>query len=96
VANERRHARARSLELRMHEQASMLVCMLADDGVGFDPARHEHTSGRRGTGIHLGLDATIERVRIAGGAFSIDSTEGGGTTVRFSVPIHRRGDVRGA
>jgi signal transduction histidine kinase len=43
--------------------------------------------------LQLGLDATVERVRIAGGTFSIDSDEAG-TTVRFTVPIHRRGDVR--
>ena len=96
VANVRRHARATSLDLRMHEQKAALVCELADDGVGFDPSRFEVPAGRRGLSRHLGLDATIERVRIAGGAFAIDSTEGGGTTVRFSLPIHRQGDIRGA
>jgi signal transduction histidine kinase len=96
VANVRRHADARSLDLRLHEQARMLVCVLADDGVGFDPSRFDRPPGRRGAGLHLGLDATIERVRIAGGAFTIDSAPGGGTTVRFSLPIHREGDVRGA
>jgi signal transduction histidine kinase len=96
VGNVRRHAHASSLELRLHEQATALVCVLADNGVGFDPSRFEIPAGRRGVSRHLGLDATIERVRIAGGAFAIDSTEGGGTTVRFSLPIHRQGDIRGA
>jgi signal transduction histidine kinase len=44
--------------------------------------------------LHLGLDATIERVRVAGGTFAIESAPGGGTAVRFSIPIHRQGDVR--
>jgi signal transduction histidine kinase len=94
VANVRRHARAASLDVRLHEQAAALVCVLSDDGVGFDPSRFERPDGRRCPGPRLGLDATIERVRLAGGTFAIDSAEGGGTTVRFTLPIHRQGDVR--
>jgi signal transduction histidine kinase len=94
IANVRKHARAQRLELRMHEQSAALVCVLADDGVGFDAGRFDAPSGRRGMRLHLGLDATIERVRIAGGTFAIDSGTGGGTSVRFTVPIHRQGDVR--
>ncbi len=94
IANVRKHARAKRLELRMHERSAALVCVLADDGVGFDSGRFDAPSGRRGMRLHLGLDATIERVRIAGGTFAIDSGTGGGTTVRFTVPIHRQGDIR--
>jgi two-component system, NarL family, sensor kinase len=94
VANVRKHARAHGVELRMDEQGTELVCVLADDGVGFDSDGGDQPSGRRGMRLHLGLDATIERVRIAGGEFSIDSRPGGGTTARFTVPIHRQGDVR--
>ena len=94
IANVRKHARAQHLKLRMHEQATAIVCVLTDDGVGFDSRRFELPTGRRGMRLHLGLDATIERVRIAGGTFAIDSGTGGGTSVRFTVPIHRQGDVR--
>ncbi len=94
IANVRKHARANRLELRMHEQATAIVCVLTDDGVGFDSRRFELPAGRRGMRLHLGLDATIERVRIAGGTFAIDSGSAGGTTVRFTVPIHRQGDIR--
>jgi signal transduction histidine kinase len=94
IANVRKHARAHRVELRMHERAAAIVCVLADDGVGFDSGRFEPPNGRRGMRLHLGLDATIERVRIAGGTFAIDSSAGGGTSVRFTVPIHRQGDVR--
>ena len=73
IANVRKHARANRLELRMHEQATAIVCVLTDDGVGFDSRRFELPAGRRGMRLHLGLDATIERVRIAGGTFAIDS-----------------------
>jgi signal transduction histidine kinase len=84
MANVRRHARAQTVELELRE-----------DGVGFDAGGIERATGRRGMRLHLGLAATIERVRVAGGTFTIESTPGGGTSVRFTVPIHRQGDVRG-
>jgi signal transduction histidine kinase len=95
MANVRRHARAQTVELELREERSAVVCTLRDDGVGFDAGGIERATGRRGMRLHLGLAATIERVRVAGGTFTIESTPGGGTSVRFTVPIHRQGDVRG-
>jgi signal transduction histidine kinase len=94
MANVRKHARAHSVELDLREERSAVVCTLRDDGVGFDAAGIERATGRRGMRLHLGLDATIERVRVAGGTFTIESAPGGGTSVRFTIPIHRQGDVR--
>jgi len=92
MANVRKHAQAERIELSLHDRGSLLVCSVADDGVGFDWDRVDRPRKRRRMRLHLGLDATVERVRIAGGTFSIDSGPGG-TTVRFTVPLHRRGDV---
>jgi signal transduction histidine kinase len=94
IANVRKHARARTVELELREERSAVVCTLRDDGVGFDAGGIERATGRRGMRLHLGLDATIERVRVAGGSFAIESAPGGGTSVRFTIPIHRHGDVR--
>ena len=94
IANVRKHARAGRVEVDLHEERTAVVCRLRDDGVGFDAGAIERATGRRGMRLHLGLDATIERVRVAGGTFAIESTPGGGTSVRFTVPIHRQGDVR--
>ena len=94
MANVRKHARAQRVELDLHEERSAVVCTLTDDGVGFDANGIERATGRLGMRLHLGLDATIERVRVAGGTFSIESAPGGGTSVRFAIPIHRQGDVR--
>ena len=94
MANVRKHARAHRVELDLHEERSAVVCTLTDDGVGFDANGIERATGRLGMRLHLGLDATIERVRVAGGSFSIESAPGGGTSVRFTIPIHRQGDVR--
>jgi len=94
MANVRKHARAQRVELDLYEERSAVVCTLTDDGVGFDANGIERATGRLGMRLHLGLDATIERVRVAGGTFSIESAAGGGTSVRFAIPIHRQGDVR--
>jgi signal transduction histidine kinase len=96
MANVRKHARAQTLELHLREEGSAVLCALQDDGVGFDAGGIERATGRRGMRLHLGLDATRERVRVAGGTFAIESVPGGGTSVRFSIPIHRQGDVRTA
>jgi signal transduction histidine kinase len=92
MANVRKHAQAERIELSLHDRGSLLVCSVADDGVGFDWDGVDRPRKRRRMRLHLGLDATVERVRIAGGTFSIDSGPGG-TTVRFTVPLHRRGDI---
>ena len=36
--------------------------------------------------MHLGLDATIERIRLAGGEIEIDSAPGEGTRISFRLP----------
>jgi signal transduction histidine kinase len=92
MANVRKHAQAHRIDLTLRDRGSVLACALTDDGVGFDSDGVDRPRRRRRMRLHLGLDATVERVRIAGGTFSIDSNSGG-TTVRFTVPIHRRGDV---
>jgi signal transduction histidine kinase len=92
MANVRKHAQADRIELSLQDRGSVLACSLTDDGVGFDSSGVDRPRRRR-MRLHLGLDATVERVRIAGGTFSIDSNSDG-TTVRFTVPIHRRGDLR--
>jgi signal transduction histidine kinase len=94
MANVRKHARAHRVELDVREERSAVVCTLTDDGVGFDAGGIERATGRRGMRLHLGLDATIERVRVAGGTFTIESAPDGGTSVRFAIPIHRQGDIR--
>jgi signal transduction histidine kinase len=93
MANVRKHAQANRVELSVQDRGNVLACALTDDGVGFDSYGADRPRRRRRMRLHLGLDATVERVRIAGGTFSIESNSGG-TTVRFTVPIHRRGDVR--
>jgi signal transduction histidine kinase len=83
VANVRRHARARRLEVTLIHTDGELRGTIADDGLGFDVHR---ALDRHRTRMHLGLDATIERIRLAGGAIDIDSSPGEGTRLEFRLP----------
>jgi signal transduction histidine kinase len=83
VANVRRHARAHRLEVTLTQIDGELRGTITDDGRGFDVHR---ALDRHRTRMHLGLDATIERIRLAGGAIDIDSTPGEGTRLEFRLP----------
>jgi signal transduction histidine kinase len=83
VANVRRHARAHRLEVTLVHADGELTGTVTDDGRGFDVHR---ALDRHRTRLHLGLDATIERIRLAGGDIEIDSAPGEGTRLRFRIP----------
>ncbi len=83
VANVRRHARAHRLEVTLVHADGELVGMVMDDGRGFDVHR---ALDRHRTRLHLGLDSTIERIRLAGGDIEIDSAPGEGTRLSFRIP----------
>ena len=83
VANVRRHARAHRLEVTLVHEDGALRGTISDDGRGFDVHR---ALDRHRTRMHLGLDATIERIRLAGGEIEIDSAPGEGTRIAFQLP----------
>ena len=61
---------------------------IRDDGKGFDP------SGYMKLPIsHLGLRVMREMAEFVGGAFTIDSSPGKGTTVRLTLPIKTAGSA---
>jgi signal transduction histidine kinase len=79
--NALKHAAAARLRVRLDEGGSRLRLTVEDDGVGFDPASPAHRSRR------LGLTSMEERARALGGALTIDSTPGTGTTIALEVPL---------
>jgi PAS domain S-box-containing protein len=83
LANVRKHAQARQVRVTAIDRGHEVYGHVIDDGCGFDPA-----SLLKGSqpGMHFGLDAAGERVRLAGGQFDITSAPGSGTTVSFTVP----------
>jgi signal transduction histidine kinase len=83
VANVRRHARATRLAVGLEHVDGELRGTVVDDGRGFDVRR---ALDRHRTRLHLGLDATIERIRLAGGDIDIHSAPGEGTRISFRLP----------
>jgi signal transduction histidine kinase len=82
VANIVRHAEPATVTIGARLDAEHLVLEVNDDGRGFDP---EHDIRRIDDG-HLGLAAVQERAALIGGEVNIDSAEGGGTTLRLTLP----------
>lgn len=76
--NALRHARARSISVRLVRAGPHAVLEIADDGSGFDTG-----GGRDG----LGLTSMRDRAMSVGGSLTIDSGQGDGTVVRLEVPL---------
>ncbi|HEY4297616.1 MAG TPA: response regulator, partial [Paraburkholderia sp.] len=79
LTNVARHSRATRVDVTLHSTAATLELQVRDDGCGFDL-----DAARRG--YSYGLLGMNERARLIGGAFSIDSEPGAGTTVSITIP----------
>jgi signal transduction histidine kinase len=77
LANVRKHASARAVAVRLHYGADLVRLEVTDDGVGFDPAVVNGGYGLRGM---------RSRVAEAGGAVTVRSGPGEGTSVLVEVP----------
>ncbi|MGY1736647.1 PAS domain S-box protein [Geodermatophilus sp. SYSU D00684] len=86
--NIRRHARARTVTVRLSTVDDGCLVAISDDGVGYQPDT-ESVPG------HLGLPLMVERAQIAGGWCRIESAPGRGTTVEFWIP-HTADALHGA
>jgi signal transduction histidine kinase len=80
LANSFRHARGRSIDVRVEGDPRAVTLEVHDDGPGFDTAQ-AMAKGR------LGLSGMRQRAEILGGSFDITSTPGDGTRVRVQLPL---------
>jgi signal transduction histidine kinase len=87
VVNIRKHSQAHKITVLVERRGDRLHAVVADDGCGFDVAAATDPSSQI---LHMGLNAMIERVRMAGGSVSVDSRHTQGTRVSFELPISRR------
>jgi signal transduction histidine kinase/DNA-binding NarL/FixJ family response regulator len=78
LANVRFHSRAESLRVKLTVSDS-LTLTIEDDGVGFDAEEASRAAG-------MGLQGMTERASALGGAFSIETAPGQGTSVELEVP----------
>jgi NarL family two-component system sensor histidine kinase YdfH len=79
LTNVARHARAKSVSLRLTDNEKELEIEIWDDGIGFDPETIE--AG------HYGLLGMRERARLAGGSFDVRSEPGKGTQIVIRFPL---------
>jgi signal transduction histidine kinase len=79
LSNIIRHAEAKHITLELGADSSGYALTLRDDGQGFD------LNGTHGHWRH-GIMGMQHRVRAFGGGFSLESTQGKGTTLRVTLP----------
>jgi PAS domain S-box-containing protein len=76
LTNAAKHARASHVKVRVRDTGAALAVAISDDGMG-------GTDPERGSGL-VGLR---DRVEALGGSLEIDSPEGGGTSLRVTIPV---------
>ncbi len=81
LTNVLKHAKAGRVSLILHRSSDQVSAVVEDDGLGFDAE-----AGLRGAG-RLGLLGMQERLALVGGALTVESTAGSGTTVFARIPL---------
>ncbi len=80
-----KHAAAKSVSVSTERRGGMVLAIVEDDGMGFDSDAPPPSSPAR-----LGIAGMRERATIAGGTLTVESSAGGGTTVRLQLPLPTR------
>ena len=84
LTNVVKHARAKTVKVRIHKSRDEVQVVVEDDGVGFDPAILDWTAEhQRG----LGLFNVKERLEYIKGRLEIRSAPGQGTKATLTVPF---------
>ncbi len=78
--NSLKHAHASRVDIAIHNRDDRITLIVADDGVGFDPASPGILGG-------MGLDGMKERASQVGAQLVIESTPGQGARVVVEVPL---------
>jgi signal transduction histidine kinase len=79
-----KHSKADLIHLSLGRRDDRIELLIKDNGIGFD--LEEIFSPERSQG-GLGLSSMKERAELSGGTFTIESTQGKGTTIRASWPL---------
>jgi PAS domain S-box-containing protein len=84
LTNVARHARAKTVTVRLSRNRNYLILLIEDDGVGFDIDALQRHGPANAT---LGLRGMQERAHAVGGRIKIDSATDKGTQVFVELPI---------
>ncbi len=82
ITNAVKHAKPAGIRVTLASSGTAAELTVHDDGTGFAGADPHHPVNGGG----LGLFTMRERAELMGAAFSIDSSPGGGTTIRVTIP----------
>jgi signal transduction histidine kinase len=94
LANVRKHAEASRVALTLTYLDDATRLDVRDDGVGFDHEAPRRTrNGWQAGGF--GLTSMRERLESQGGALTVESMPGGGTTIAATLPRHPAEEARG-
>jgi PAS domain S-box-containing protein len=89
LTNIGKHADPEHVTVTAVKEGSQVRFAIQDDGSGFDVSR---VLGGQGAGGGLGLAAMEERLHMVGDSFAIQSREGEGTRLSFTIPIPPEGE----
>jgi signal transduction histidine kinase len=84
LTNIAKHAQATHISLVVREQDGCAIFQVEDNGKGF---KVRETLGKDPDKKGLGLAAMYERTRMLGGSIHVESLEGIGTKITFTVPL---------
>ncbi|MCI0661369.1 MAG: ATP-binding protein, partial [Acidobacteria bacterium] len=90
VNNILKHAEAREIMVKIKRGPGLIELTIKDDGKGFVPGE-AHTGSRKGG---FGLTGVIERTRLLGGAHTIESAPGRGTTISIKLSLREKNNGR--
>jgi len=82
LANVLKHAKAKHVEVSLHQADGKILATVQDDGVGFNPELPGRAEFPR-----FGLATMRERAESIGGHVRLDSSPGKGTRITVEVPI---------
>lgn len=84
INNTIKHAKAKSVSIKLSYLAEKFILNITDDGKGFDAATINNKGNRKGTGIHN----IYHRAKLIGAQLSISSKPAAGTNITLSIPIN--------
>ncbi len=82
-----KHAGVNEADIRLGPCQKFVQVEVIDKGAGFDPAKLDAAAGASG----LGLSGVRQRVADLGGSVDVRSSRGGGTHIRFTLPLLEAG-----
>lgn len=80
-----KHSEAKSASISIKKNGSHIQFNLKDDGKGLDSEKDSSSEESETKG--LGMTTMGERVRTLGGSLIIETLEGGGTQLSFTIPV---------